>query len=303
MENKPTITIGIPAYNEEQNIGVLLNSLLQQKHTSYVLRQIIVVCDGSTDRTENVIRSIKDKRITCVVNPRRMGQVYSQNTIFRQAKTDIVVLLEADTIPQTSEYIEKLIEPIIQNPSTGMIQGRHEPIRSHVYIGKALEAQRQIYLRFLSQILPKASLHCSGRGGRAFLRVIYRSLVWPLSVPEDMYALLWCMQKSTRIVYQKKAIMFYRAHQTYQDYKKERLKISAAFKKIYNYFEPNLVNKIYQPKLMETVMMAFLFAFKHPFFFGFYCYLKFRTFLERQDNSFTDFWETTPSTKVVIAQS
>ena len=51
MRKKLTVTIGIPAYNEEANVRNLLVSLLAQKETNFKLQEIIVVSDGSTDKT------------------------------------------------------------------------------------------------------------------------------------------------------------------------------------------------------------------------------------------------------------
>ena len=48
---KPTIEIGIPALNEEANIGYLIESLLKQDKSGYELKRILVSSDGSTDRT------------------------------------------------------------------------------------------------------------------------------------------------------------------------------------------------------------------------------------------------------------
>ena len=50
------LSIGIMAYNEEANIGRLLQSLLNQILTHGYLSEIIVVASGCTDRTEDIVR-------------------------------------------------------------------------------------------------------------------------------------------------------------------------------------------------------------------------------------------------------
>ena len=79
---KPTVTIGIPAYNEEANIGVLLRAIVKQRETDFVLKKIIVVSDKSTDNTANEVKKIKDSRIKLIENRVRRGKVYNQNKIF-----------------------------------------------------------------------------------------------------------------------------------------------------------------------------------------------------------------------------
>lgn len=57
---KLTVTIGIPAYNEEQNIGHLLVNIFNQSTSIAILDEIIIVSDGSTDNTIKAIKKITD---------------------------------------------------------------------------------------------------------------------------------------------------------------------------------------------------------------------------------------------------
>src|SRR3989344_276122 len=106
---KLTITIGIPAYNEEQNIQNLLKSVIAQKQNRLVVKEIIVVSDNSTDRTNELVKKIKDRRVKLIKNKKRLGQSYSQNLIFSKANTDVVVLFEADTCPADNRYLQYLV--------------------------------------------------------------------------------------------------------------------------------------------------------------------------------------------------
>ena len=66
MAKKLSVSVGIPALNEELNIKQLLTAILRQEEDSFVLREIIVVSDGSTDETVALAKSIKDKRIRVI---------------------------------------------------------------------------------------------------------------------------------------------------------------------------------------------------------------------------------------------
>ncbi|NTU73535.1 glycosyltransferase, partial [Candidatus Roizmanbacteria bacterium] len=61
MKRTPTLTIGISALNEEQNIICLLNALLSQKNGHYLLSELVVISDGSTDQTVPLVKSIQNK--------------------------------------------------------------------------------------------------------------------------------------------------------------------------------------------------------------------------------------------------
>ena len=110
---KCTVSVGIPAYNEEANIGYLLNDLLAQKEEGYTLEKIYVYSDGSTDATESIVCGIQDERVELVCGPGRMGQAYGQNTIMQMAQSDYLVLLNADIQIKDIAFIQKLIRPLM----------------------------------------------------------------------------------------------------------------------------------------------------------------------------------------------
>jgi len=78
---KSTLTIGIPAYNEEANIGLLLNDITLQKNRNYILKEIIVVSDGSTDSTVKKVEQASIQSIKLIINKKRTGLANVQNPL------------------------------------------------------------------------------------------------------------------------------------------------------------------------------------------------------------------------------
>jgi len=109
------ISIGITAYNEEKNISKLLDRLLKEKF-SFILREIIVVASGCTDRTKDIVKEFTkiNKKIILIVEKKRRGKASAINIIFKKAESDIMVFIDADDIP-TKNSINKLIEPFKKN--------------------------------------------------------------------------------------------------------------------------------------------------------------------------------------------
>ena len=56
----PKVSIIMPVYNEERFIKEAINSCLQQIFTKF---ELIIINDGSTDNTKNIIQDFRDKRI------------------------------------------------------------------------------------------------------------------------------------------------------------------------------------------------------------------------------------------------
>jgi len=110
MKKIPTISIGIPAYNEEANIGNLLESILSQKQDSFVLKEMIVISDGSTDRTVQEAKKVSDERVKVIEGIERRGQAYRQNEICSRASADFLVLLNADILIKNNSLFIKIMK-------------------------------------------------------------------------------------------------------------------------------------------------------------------------------------------------
>ncbi|TJI03416.1 glycosyltransferase family 2 protein [Escherichia coli] len=102
------LTVVIPLYNKSQSIESTIKSVLNQTHTDF---ELIVVNDGSTDGSENVIKQFTDERIK-LLNITNSGVSVARNTGIRSAKSSYVCLLDADDywLPNHLEKINNLVE-------------------------------------------------------------------------------------------------------------------------------------------------------------------------------------------------
>jgi chlorobactene glucosyltransferase len=97
----PLVSVLIPARNEEKNIGRCLNSLRNQLYKNY---EILVLNDNSTDNTGSILEraAAEDPRIK-VFNGKPLpddwyGKPYALHQLSGQAKGDILILTDADTV-------------------------------------------------------------------------------------------------------------------------------------------------------------------------------------------------------------
>ena len=91
----PLVSIITPTYNHEKYIGDCIRSALAQTYQNW---EIIIVDDGSTDNTPGIIRGFNDSRIKYIRQDHQGGSQLSSiyNTALRQAKGDLVAILEGD---------------------------------------------------------------------------------------------------------------------------------------------------------------------------------------------------------------
>lgn len=291
-----TVTIGIPAYNEEANIGKLLHAVLMQREKNFRIKEILVVSDA-TDNTNAIVKSFTDKRIKLLINNQRQGQTASQNRVFSSATSDIVVLLEADTLPQKRTYLYELLDPILANPKTGLVQGNVRPAPAKTIVGKTLHAQIEAHYAFMIRTPRIYNWFATGRGGRAYNTFVYTKLIWPTSVPEDVYALLWCKEKKIPTVFQKKAVSTYKIPEKLSDLVKERQKIKSGSASLQSYFSKDLIKNVYHRPIGFFIKPILYFFVKNPIAFLSYLVIKIYVYLQLVDKEFSDFWPTTRSTK------
>lgn len=108
----PLVSIIVPVYNSEQYIFNSINSILNQ---TYKNLEIIIINDGSTDRTDEILNEIvlKDKRIV-YVNQKNIGVSETRNKGIQLSKGEYITFMDSDDTVEP-EYIEKLMEEVLKN--------------------------------------------------------------------------------------------------------------------------------------------------------------------------------------------
>lgn len=258
--NRCTVTVGIPAFNEEANIGFLLQDLLKQREENFHLRQIIIYSDGSTDRTVEIVRSILDKRIIVIENKKRKGPAVGQNEIFKKANTDALVLLNADIKIRDPYFIEKLIQPIrekkadLSSPKPKELQARNM-FEEIIFISMKLKTYIFEHYRNGNNIYT-----CHGQA-RAFSKKLYKSITFTISVGEDAYSYFFCKTHNFRYAYVKQAQILYKLPDNMQDHQKQSVRFFQSQRELADIFGKDYVNSEYQlPKslILQGIMHTFL---------------------------------------------
>lgn len=89
------ISVVLPAYNAELYIKEAIDSVLAQTFTNF---ELIILNDGSTDKTEEIISSYQDSRIVYVKNEQNLGLIGTLNKGMTLAKGKYIARMDADDI-------------------------------------------------------------------------------------------------------------------------------------------------------------------------------------------------------------
>jgi cellulose synthase/poly-beta-1,6-N-acetylglucosamine synthase-like glycosyltransferase/peptidoglycan/xylan/chitin deacetylase (PgdA/CDA1 family) len=127
----PDITIVIPAYNEEAGIAATVQSMAESRYRGRL--EIIVVDDGSTDRTAQAAQDLGYPFVRTITQ-RNSGKPGALNTGIMAAQSDILVLVDGDTIFQP-DTLEKLVAPLADR-DVGAVSGNTKVYNRKGFLGR-----------------------------------------------------------------------------------------------------------------------------------------------------------------------
>src|SRR3989304_6400669 len=96
---KPPVSIVIPMYNAERHMRKVVEAILNQDYPGPV--EIIVVNDGSTDKSLEIVKEFQQTDNLKVINQQNQGAVVATNNGFKAASHDITCSVESDAVPDT----------------------------------------------------------------------------------------------------------------------------------------------------------------------------------------------------------
>lgn len=257
VENSIEFSIGICAYNEEQNIERCIRTVFTQKLQGFVLKQILVVSSGSTDRTDEIVRSLATEYpvITFLPQEKREGKNSAINLYLNNMTSKLAVMLNADNVFASEESLQKLLEPF-RDPMMGMVGGHPIPTNDpSTKIGFASQMLWAMHHN-VAMIYPKI-------GELVAFREIGTRLRTDLQSDEDIIRMK-LEEGGYKTAYAEGATIYNRGPETEEDFLKQRVRVNigeVTMKKIYDYDVPSWNKKI----LIKAYLQVFKQLGFHPF--------------------------------------
>jgi glycosyltransferase involved in cell wall biosynthesis len=116
----------IPCYNEEATIQSLINLVLDSKWVA----EVIVVDDGSKDRSREILESIDNEKVRVVLHEVNKGKGAALRTGFKHATSEFVIVQDADLEYDPSEY-PLVLEPLLDDRADVVFGSRFLSGRPH----------------------------------------------------------------------------------------------------------------------------------------------------------------------------
>lgn len=116
----PTVTLFFAAHNEEEHLAEKLENTLQLSYPADKL-QVVIVSDGSSDRTNDILRTVSDPRFEIVIREERSGKCAALAVAVERARNSIFVLSDASTMFD-QDALRKLVRHF-EDPAIGAVCG------------------------------------------------------------------------------------------------------------------------------------------------------------------------------------
>lgn len=295
-----SVTVGIPAYNEEMNIGYLLRDLLRQQENNFVLQQLLLYSDGSTDKTIETAKKTNDKRLTIVDKKTRKGIAAGLNTIMKLATSDVLIVLNADVTIRDPYFIEKLIRPIRER-QVDLTSPKVKELPAGNFIEEMLFTSMELKTYIFERYNRGNNIYTCHGQARAFSKKLYKSIKFTKSIGEDAFSYLYCKANKFTYGYVKNAEIFYKLSETFQDHQQQSVRFFHSQQAMKNIFGKNSVLSEYRlPKYLMWQAIVYM-IIKRPLYtlgyVGVVAYMKGKALLFRESK---EIWEISKSSKLLV---
>jgi len=208
------VALVIAAFNEERVIAAKIENALSLDYEPERFR-VVVVADGSSDRTAEIARNFNDPRVICLHEPERRGKSHALNRAVAASDADVLVLSDANNFYSNDAI--RLLVARLREPGVGGATGAKKIYASR---DRAASGGDGLYWRYESKI----KLAESRLGGTvtadgeifALRRDAYRPIP-PSVINDDMYLTFRLVEAGQKVVYEPSAVAVEEASMTIRE--------------------------------------------------------------------------------------
>lgn len=265
--NKKTVTIGIPAHNEERNIRELLRSILKQKGDNFIIEKIIVTCDGCTDKTADYVKSLQKEfpLIQLIDDGKRMGQAARLSEFYKTVLSDILITFDGDILLAHKKVIYEMVKAF-DDKKVGLVGGKKMVVKQSKFLGKSIQAYEHFWLSVIGKLNSGNNVHNHqgpiSAGRREFLN---RVTIPKHIVASDHFLYFKAIEEGYSFQFAQNAIVYFKVPTTIRDYLSQEMRFTDSAEKIRKYFGKWVLEYYTIPASVKGKSYISTFI-RHPFY-------------------------------------
>lgn len=295
-----TLTVGIPTFNESANIKRLLQSLLDQQVSGFVLDRIIVSDDNSTDGTQKIVLGIKNDKILLLKNKNQGGIAKRLNQVFGNCKSDYLLILNGDVVVKDDTLLKKMVSISAKN-KLDLLAGDLKEIASKNLISQSLLVARKAKDLIYESASDGDNWYTCHGPIRLFSKKLYSKLRLPFGVGEDMYSYYFCKKHGYKYGYTKTVSVYFKQPETLRDHIKQSTRFNDSQKLIEKEFGHDFVSSCKPEISISNVFKSCLYLLFHPvstiIYFASLAFVIIKTTLVTKSDQSFDTWSIANSSK------
>lgn len=214
----PLVSIIMPVFNSERYLKLAIDSILDQTYENI---ELLIVDDGSTDKSVQIIRSFNSSKIRFFQNEKNIGVSATRNKMINLSKGKYIALMDSDDI--SPKYrIEKQVNFLENNIQYGLIGGHYERFnderffkKSKVHKHSLIQEENQVKLNFLGSIAAPTAMF---RASIVKINNLYFDVNLKIAEDYDFWRKIGLFTKVTNI---NEVLIYYRKHSNNTMNKKE----------------------------------------------------------------------------------
>lgn len=218
---RPSVSVGIAAFNAEANIRRLLSSVLSQCQERVAISKVIVYSDRSTDSTVSAARELVDPRLSVIDSPERRGFAASVRSMIALFTGDALVLLNDDIRIEDERFIEKAALPILRD-GADFAGANLQPLPPRTFVERASVSVFRVWEDIRESLPLRDNIFTCDGAAMCLSARFARSVVLPADLAQmgnvDAFFYFACLAAGYRYAHAAGAIAYYRSPATLGDY-------------------------------------------------------------------------------------
>lgn len=299
---KPSVTIGICAYNEAQNIRNALRSVLRQKCRSFRLRKILVICDGSIDGTPDIVRRLQQKHpiISLKYHRERLGKTARLNELYEKNTGDYLFTLDGDVVLGTDREIEIVLD-VARKTHAHVVAAHQIPCNVRGFVRRILYANHCLWTEVRMRVNGGNYIQ-NLQGSATLLRHDFtRTMRYPAGFVTDAGYLYILASRMNTFAFSPENKVLYQPLGTLRDWIRLNHRIVSKQYRLEQAFGSDIA-ELCEPPFKAKVLGISIAIRKDPIFTLIaliLCY-SFKLIMRFQKPTVTGLWPTLTSTKVAL---